>query len=320
MRGTLQAGHAQGPIVDELNGASGAGKFGDHFEQCVVFDLAGEAQPGALAIEVGVVEAGMAAEFVQRVGAVVSDTFEQAAEIGGGNGAGSCYAKRPGSGLLVAVNANAAAEGRSQKLEDILDEPSAEPCTIALERAGPAGFARVTESADAAALCDMKHWSGDCGEEVGVLVRVDVGDVDTSTLKLLDLRLGLASYLFEVKCAAKGGLGKIEEGGSEGLAVRTEQGRDRLGVRDGNAIGKDEVAAYSKSGVAVSDSYCVFKGSTARHEGCRGDHTREVQLFYGAIDAARKAEVIGVDDKTGSHGSFDSKRSGRVGRPRPEEL
>ncbi len=68
------------------------------------------------------------------------------------------------------------------KAGDEADEQAAEGASVA-EVAGPSGFEGVADGSDGGAFGEVEERAGDGGEDVGVLVRVDVGDVDAGALE-----------------------------------------------------------------------------------------------------------------------------------------
>ena len=147
----------------------------------------------------------------------------------------------------------------------------------------------------------LQQRAGDGGEEVGVFVRVDVGDVDAGALELLYLGEGFALDVVFADLAAKERLDEVDEGGTKGLAVGAEEGGDALGRRDGDAVGEDDVAADAEGRVGVGDGDGVVEGRAGGHEGGGGEGAGLVKLGDGAVDAGSEAEVVRVDDESGSH-------------------
>ncbi len=136
---------------------------------------------------------------------------------------------------------------------------------------------------------------------MGVLVAVDVGDVQAGALQVLDLGLGFAGNVSLVDGAADERLEEVEIGRAEGLAVGAEQGGDGFGVRDGNAVDEDEVTADAQRRIAAGDCDSVGEGLAGGHEGCGGERAGLVKLFDRAIDAVGEAEVVSVDDEANRH-------------------
>ena len=58
---------------------------------------------------------------------------------------------------------------------------------------------------------------------MGVLVRVDVGDVDAGALEFLDLGEGFALDVVLADLAAEEGLGEVDDAGAKGFAVAAEE-------------------------------------------------------------------------------------------------
>ena len=141
---------------------------------------------------------------------------------------------------------------------------------------GPERLEGVADGADTAALGEMKEGTGNGREEVGVFVGVEVGDVDAGTLEFLDLGESFALDVIFIDVVAEECLSEVEEGGAEGFAVGTEEGRDAVGVGCGDAVGEDDVAAYGERGVAAGDGDSVVEGRAGGHEGRGGERAEEV--------------------------------------------
>jgi hypothetical protein len=51
----------------------------------------------------------------------------------------------------------------------------------------------------------------------------------------------------------------------------------------------------------MGDGDCVLEGSAGGHEGSGGEGLGLVKLRDGTVDAPSEAEVVRVDDQSGSH-------------------
>ena len=80
-------------------------------------------------------------------------------------------------------------------------------------------------------VCSARWSSGraTAGEDVGVLVGVDVGDVDAGALELLDLGEGFALDVVVADVAGRRAEAKSTSW-AKGFAVGAEEGGDALGV------------------------------------------------------------------------------------------
>ena len=134
-----------------------------------------------------------------------------------------------------------------------------------------------------------------------MLVSVDVGDLNASTLKLLDLCDGFAFDMLWLDNAAQKGLDKVEEGRTEVFTVDSYKGRDGGRRRNGNAIGEDDVATYAECGMGVGDGDGVFECRASCHEGGGGECVGFVKFCDGAIDARGETEVVRINDEPGGH-------------------
>jgi len=89
---------------------------------------------------------------------------------------------------------------------------------------GPGGFEGIADGGDFTGAGSGEQGSQDSGEEVGVLVRVDVGDAEAGGLQAADLGSGLGDNF---RCANTEGEEVGDEAGErgpEGLAVGAERG------------------------------------------------------------------------------------------------
>jgi len=98
------------------------------------------------------------------------------------------------------------------------------------ESEGPGFFKRVADGADTGAFAGVKERPSDAGQDVGVLVGIDVGDVDAGALKVLDLRQGFDGDLVFADFAEEDCGEEVDEGRTEVFAVGSEECRDALGV------------------------------------------------------------------------------------------
>ncbi len=148
----------------------------------------------------------------------------------------------------------------------------------------------------------MQDCLEDRGKDVRVLVGVDVGDGKAGALQLLNLGLCLAGKVFFADGFAQDGLSEIIEGGAEVLAVCADQGGNGVGIGDGQAVDKDQMAAHAKGGIGKGKGCSVIESRAAGHEAGGGEDAGLVQLGDGAVDAGGEAEVVCVEDELGRHG------------------
>ena len=164
-------------------------ELGDVLHEGLAFDVAVGAEAGGELVEVVVVVAGVDDEFP---GAMVGEGGERFGEglggevSGGGDGDGAVG----GADLLVGAAHLVEEVGAEVVAEEFEDEAAGTGAVV--EGEGPAGFEGVADGSDAGALGDVEEGTGDGGEDVGVLVGVEVGDVDAGALELLDLGGGFA--------------------------------------------------------------------------------------------------------------------------------
>jgi hypothetical protein len=169
------------------------------------------------------------------------------------------------------------------------------------ESEAPGLFEWVTNGADGAAFGDAKKGTGYGGEEVGVLVGVEMGDVDAGALELLNLSDGFAFDIVFADGAAEKGLDEVDEGGAKVFAIGADEGGDGFRGRDGGSVSEDDVTAYSEGWIGMGDGDGVLEGSAGGHQSGGGEGFGLVKLRDGAIDARSEAEVVGVDDESRSH-------------------
>lgn len=290
---------AEVPIVDELGSIwmqSDCRNFG---HEGGALDVAMAAEAGRDAVEIAIVVAGMAAKLEgSGRGYSVQNLAEGlAVEIAG---SGDANGSVGGENLSVA-NLGLTLEGFLQ-LAKKLHLKAANVIAMA-EGEAPWLLERVANGADGAPLREVKQRPGYGWEEVRVFMGVEVGDVDAGALKFLHLSDGLALDIVFADGSAQQRLDEVDERWAKGLAIGTEQSGDAVGMRDGNPVGKDNMAAYAEGGVGVGYRDCVLEGWTGRHQRSGGDGPGAMKLSDGAVDAGSQAEVVCVDDEPGSHRS-----------------
>jgi hypothetical protein len=220
------------PIVDEVWRIKMRGIQGEGLKEGEAFDFAGHSEAGADGVEVAVVVARMADKFPEAVGHGGEDLVEDGGvELAGGRDADGAVG---GQDFVVADLGEGSEAGFEEGHEGDL-EASHEVAVAEFE--GPRFFEGVADGAYAGALADVEKGTRDGGEDVGVLMRVDVGDVDAGALEVLDLGEGFDGYLVFGDFAAEDGEEEVWEGGAEGLGVGTEEGGDAMGVGERGAVG-----------------------------------------------------------------------------------
>ena len=136
---------------------------------------------------------------------------------------------------------------------------------------------------------------------MGVLVTVNVRDVDAGPLQGLNLGLGLAGEILRADGVAHRCLGEIQRLRTEGFVVGAEQRGDVPRVRDRDTVDEDEMAADPERGRVERQIDGVAEGGAGRHQAGRAEHARTVQLHDGTVDAGRETKIIGIEDEAG-HG------------------
>jgi peptidoglycan/LPS O-acetylase OafA/YrhL len=281
------------------------GGVGEDVEEGAEFDFAGGAEAGGDGVEGAVVVAGVGDELPEAVG----HGGEELAEGGFVEAAGGGDAEGSGGGEdFVAADLREGVEAGAEGGEEFELE-AAEGVGVA-DGERPGLLEGVADGGDAAAFGDEEESAGDGGEDVGVLVGVDVGDVDAGALEALDLGGGFADDVFFVDLAEEGGEEEVGEGGAEGFGVAAEEGGDAVGVGEGCAVGEDDVAADAEGGMGAGDGDGVVEGGAVGHEGGGGEGAGVVELGDGAVDAWSEPEVVGVEDEAGGHGGVGGRGNG----------
>ena len=135
-----------------------------------------------------------------------------------------------------------------------------------IERKAPARFKGIPDGADGGAFGDFEQRPGDGGEEVGVLVGIDMGNGDAGVLQLLDLGESFAGDLVLLNVAAEERLQEVEKGWAKGLSVGAEQAGDGFARGDGSSVGEDDVSADTERWVRAGDSDGVVEGGAGGHQ------------------------------------------------------
>jgi hypothetical protein len=288
---------AEASIVDELGRVWERQSFGQLGEESVKLDLALGAEAGGDGVEFAVIVAGMADKLPDAVGHVSEELLERGGgEIAGGGDADGAVGGADRGGAYLAVVVETGAEAAEQ-----LDLKAAEASAVA-EGEAPGVLEGIANGADGVGFGDAQERARDPGEEVGVLVGVEVGDANAGALELVELGKGFALDLGLADLAAEEGLEEIEEGGAEASAVGAEKGGNGRGAGDGEAVGEDDVEADAEGGMGVGDGDGVVEGGAGGHKSGGGEGAGLMELADGAVDAVGEAKVVCVEDEAGGHG------------------
>src|ERR1035441_688391 len=122
-----------------------------------------------------------------------------------------------------------------------------------IERKAPARFKGIPDGADGGVCGDFEQRPGDGGEEVGVLVGIEVGNGNAGALQLLYLGESFAGDLVLLNAAAEERLQEVEKRWAKGLSVGAEQAGDGFAWGDGSSVGEDDVAADAETWVRARD-------------------------------------------------------------------
>ena len=281
-------------VVDE-RGSSGLQEYGwKNFEQGAMLDLALLPQARADQIKVRAAVPRVADELPCTRGQMLKNLAEhRRCEISGGRDAKGAAGGGDGSVAQVGV----CAERGSQLTEKV--KLQAASVAAVTESAAPTRLERIAYRANRGAARGFDQRPADGGEEVCVLVGVDVGDRYAGRLKPSDLGQGLGPHVLFADSTRQRRSGKGGERWSEAAAVRADQRRDRLRRRDGDAVNEDDVAADPEGRISLSDGGGIVEGGAAGHEGDGGKYPGAVQFLDRAVDARGETEVIRVDDQPG---------------------
>lgn len=287
----------QVPIVDEFGGVW-MQRYGRNLsEEGVALDVAMGAKAGGDAVEIAVVIAGMAAELEGSLrGHGVQDVVEGfVVEVaGGGDSDGSI-----GGEDLLAADLGLLFEP-GLKVAEEFDLKAASAVAVAQSEA-PGLLEWMADGVDAVLLGEAQQRSKDSRKEVSVFVGVEMSDFDACEIEFPDLGCGLAFDIVFANLAAQEGLDEVDERRTKGFAVRTDERWDVFRRRGRDAVGEDDVTAYTKGGVGAGDGDRIVKGLAGSHEGCRGEGAGLMEFGDSAIDAGSEAEVVRVNDESGRH-------------------
>lgn len=179
-------------VVDELGWVGLGEDARDLCEERLALGVAVGAEAGGDAIEVAVVVSGVTAEFMGASGWKGSENQRQR---GGVEFARSRDGDRAIGGADAALmELERGLEAWAQAADELDGEPAR--ASALLEVNIPLRFKRITDGADGGLFGDFEERAGDRGEEVGVLVGVEVGDLDSGALELLDLGESFAGDFF----------------------------------------------------------------------------------------------------------------------------
>ena len=143
-----------------------------------------------------------------------------------------------------------------------------------------------------------------------MLVGVEVGHGDAGTLELPDLRECLRANIVGPEATQHGGGGKGGEGRAKACVIAAKQRGNGLRERDRHAVGEDDVAADAERGISAHDGNGIGERGPIRHEGCRAEDARTMQLFNGAIDSWSEPKVVRIDNQSSGHDLLKARQAG----------
>ncbi len=135
---------------------------------------------------------------------------------------GSQDAQGSGGRSLAAFRADESPEGGSEPIQELHLKLAGERGGAAAEFAAPGGLEGVAKGMDATPFRGMKDRGSNQGKAMRVFVGVDVSDVDSGALNVLDLSLGFASEVVAMDGVAECRLGEIVDGKAEAMRVAEE--------------------------------------------------------------------------------------------------
>ena len=193
------------------------------------------------------------------------------------------------------------------------DGEAAETAGAFCRAQSPGGFEGVADGWDAAGESRIEEGSEDSREEVGVLVRIDMGDTEAGVLEAADLGSGFGG---DFRCANAEGEEVADEGGKgwpERRAVGAEGG-DLFRRESGGSVDEEDVAADFELWIGVGDGDGVVKEGPGGHESGGGERAGAMEFDDGAVDAGGEAEVVGVGDEghVEQRTAFSDQRSVRL--------
>ena len=102
---------------------------------------------------------------------------------------------------------------------------------------------------------------------MGVLVRVDVRYAETGVLQASDLGFSFAGDFVWTDPAGECGAGEAEQGGPKAQAIGAEECPYRAGLKNGSAIGENDVATDTKLRVLEGEIDGIGERRASGHEG-----------------------------------------------------
>lgn len=255
------------------------------------------AKPSGDAIEVAIVVARMAAEFKRPIGRQSNQKFMQGSGIqmpGRGDPNRSIRSKHASIANLQLTLEPALKIAKQLHLQAANSVPVTKSKT-------PGLLERVANRTNAAAFGNAQKRPRDNREEMRVLVRIEVSNLNASTTKLLNLCKSLLFHLVLVDLAAQQRLHKIDKRRTKHLAIGTQQCRDALRRRDRDAIREGDVTANTKGRISAGKRHSIVERRTGRHQRRRGQRPSLVKLHDGAVNPTSETEVVRIDDESGRH-------------------
>ena len=169
----------------------------------------------------------------------------------------------------------------------------------------PGGLKRVADGADSSGSRGSQYGSQDGGKHVDVLVGVNVREAEPTAFEQGDLGSGFGlNSGRDLSARGQSGGGTVEqtkkasECGTESPGNWVGQGWDfAMGGKHRLAINQNQMAADAERGHGERYFDCIAGARSVGHERGAGQDAGLVQLRHRAVDSARQAEVVRVDDE-----------------------
>src|SRR5512143_4110434 len=123
-----------------------------------------------------------------------------------------------------------------------------------------------------------------------------MGESNSGGLELRHLRRGFTANFVGRDSVAQGGARKTYESGAKRGAVG--EGRDALRRQDRRQLNEIDMAADGELRKRTRQRESVIEIGAAGHHGGRGHHAVAMGFGNGAVDPAREAEIVGVNDES----------------------
>jgi hypothetical protein len=295
----------------------GEGEARHESEEGLMLVGAGGAETGADLFEGGIRIAGVADEFVDHIcicdgdiggagrrrgGLRLRSSIGQGGEEGAEGGGDIVEAGGPGSKDTDGALGGGDSGGTDETLKGSTlrgegnDGEAAEARGMRRGAEGPGRLKGITDRGDLAGVGGAEQRGEDTGEEVGVLMRVDVGDAEAGSLEAADLGGGFGFDFGGADAAGMEIKGEAGEAGSE-LAAGRHEGGDLVRGKNRCGVDEEDVAAGFEGGMGMGGGDGIVKEGSGGHESGGGERAGLVEFGDRAVDAGGEAEVVGINQE-----------------------